>query len=43
MSGGLTMLRRMTGSPLHLENDFVAAIAIGRLGPEQTPPAKPFA
>jgi hypothetical protein len=37
------MLRRMTGSPVHLGNDSVDDIAIGRPGRERTPPVKRFA
>jgi len=40
--GQLMILRRMSGSPVYGENYFVADIAIGRLGPDQAPPKKPF-
>jgi hypothetical protein len=40
--GQLMMLRRMAGSPVYGENYFVADIATGRVGPEQSPPVKPF-
>jgi hypothetical protein len=40
--GQLMMLRRMTGSPVYGENYFVADIVTGRVGPEQSPPVRPF-
>ncbi len=40
--GQLMMLRRMTGSPVYGENYYVADITIGRLGPYQAAPVKPF-
>jgi hypothetical protein len=40
--GQLMMLRRMTGSPVYGENYFVADIVAGRVGPDQSPPRKPF-
>jgi hypothetical protein len=40
--GQLMMLRRMAGSPVYGENYFVADIAIGRLGPDQAAPKRPF-
>lgn len=40
--GQLAMLRRMSGSPILGENYFLAEIAMGRLGPDQAPAAKPF-
>ena len=40
--GQLAMLRRMFGSPIVGENYFVADMAMGRLGPDQALPAKPF-
>ena len=40
--GQLAMLRRISGSPILGENYYVADIAMGRVGPEQAPPVKPF-
>lgn len=40
--GQLAMLRRMAGSPIVGENYFVADIAVGRVGAEQTPPKRTF-
>jgi hypothetical protein len=40
--GQLAMLRRMAGCATIGESYYAADIAIGRLGPEQTPPIKPF-
>jgi hypothetical protein len=40
--GQLMMLRRMAGSPVYGENYFVADIETGRVGPDQSPPVKPF-
>ena len=40
--GQLAMLRRMAGNPIVGENYFVADIAIGRVGAEQTAPKKTF-
>lgn len=40
--GQIAMLRRLSGSPVIGENYFVADIAIGRVGPDQAPPRKPF-
>jgi len=40
--GQLMMLRRMAGSAVYGENYFVADIVTGRVGPEQSPPVKPF-
>jgi hypothetical protein len=40
--GQLMMLRRMAGSPVYGENYLVADIVIGRLGPDQAPPKRPF-
>ena len=40
--GQLMMLRRMTGAPVYGENYYVADISIGRVGPDQAPPVKPF-
>ena len=36
-TGQLAMLRRMSGHPMKGENYYRADIAIGRVGPEQTP------
>jgi hypothetical protein len=36
------MLRRMAGVAMKGENYFVAEIAIGRVGAEQTPPRREF-
>jgi len=40
--GQIAMLRRMFGAPLRGENYFVADIAAGRVGAEQTPPRREF-
>ena len=40
--GQLMMLRRMSGSPVLGENYLAADIVTGRVGPEQSPPVKPF-
>jgi hypothetical protein len=40
--GQLMMLRRMSGAPVYGENYFVADIVTGRVGPEQSPPKRPF-
>lgn len=40
--GQLTMLRRLAGAPVRGENYFVAEIAAGRTGPEQTPSKAEF-
>jgi hypothetical protein len=40
--GQLAMLRRLAGAPIVGENYYVADIAIGRVGAEQTPPKRPF-
>jgi hypothetical protein len=40
--GQLAMLRRLAGAPMKSENYFKAEIAIGRVGPEQTPAAREF-
>jgi len=40
--GQLMMLRRMHGAPVYGENYFVADIVTGRVGPEQSPPKRPF-
>ena len=41
-TGQIAMLRRMAGGPVRAENYFVAEIATGRVGPEQTAPAREF-
>ena len=41
--GQLAMLRRMAEGPIVGENYFVADIAVGRVGAQQSPPKKPFA
>jgi hypothetical protein len=40
--GQIAMLRRMANSPMKTENYFVAEIAVGRVGSEQTPPRKEY-
>jgi hypothetical protein len=40
--GQLAMLRRMAGTPVPGESYFAAEITIGRLGPDQPAPVKPF-
>ena len=40
--GQLAMLRRLAGSPIVGENYFVADIAVGRVGAEQTAPKQTF-
>ncbi len=40
--GQLTMLRRVSGSPVKGENYSKAAIEIGRVGRDQTPPKREF-
>ena len=40
--GQLAMLRRLAGAPIVGENYYVADIAVGRVGAEQTPPKKTF-
>ncbi len=40
--GQLMILRRMSGAPVYGENYFVADIVTGRVGPEQSPPVRPF-
>jgi hypothetical protein len=42
-TGQLAMLRRLAGCPMRGENYFVAEVAVGRVGIEQTAPAKTFA
>jgi hypothetical protein len=40
--GQLAMLRRLSGSPTHGENFYVAVIAAGQVGSVQAAPAQPF-
>jgi hypothetical protein len=40
--GQIAMLRRLAGVPIKAENFFVADVAAGRVGAEQTPPKKEF-
>ena len=40
--GQLTLLRRLSGSPVRGENYLRAEIAAGRVGPEQVPPKGEF-
>lgn len=40
--GQLAMLRRLAGTPISGENYFVADIAVGRVGAEQSAPKKTF-
>ncbi len=40
--GQIAMLRRLSGAPMKGENYYVADIAIGRVGQEQSPPKKEF-
>ena len=40
--GQLAMLRRLSGSPAHGENYFVAEIKAGQVGATQPAPARPF-
>jgi hypothetical protein len=40
--GQIALLRRLAGAPVRGENYFRAAIVIGRVGPEQTPPVREF-
>jgi hypothetical protein len=40
--GQIAMLRRMAGVPIKAENFFVAAIAAGRVGADQTAPKREF-
>jgi hypothetical protein len=41
-TGQLTMMRRLAGAPVRGENYYVADIAVGRVGSEQTPPKREF-
>jgi hypothetical protein len=40
--GQIVMLRRLAGAPIRSENYFKADIAVGRVGPQQTPPRREF-
>jgi hypothetical protein len=40
--GQISMLRRLAGSPVRGENYLRAAIAAGKVGPEQLPPKAEF-
>lgn len=40
--GQLAMLRRLAGAPIVGENYYVADVAVGRVGAEQTPPKRTF-
>jgi len=40
--GQIAMLRRLAGFPMKGENYFVATVAVGRVGAEQSPPKKEF-
>ena len=40
--GQIAMLRRLSGAPMKGENYYVADIAVGRVGSEQSPPKKEF-
>jgi len=42
-TGQLAMLRRLAGCPMRGENYFAAEVAMGRVGIDQTAPAKTFA
>lgn len=42
-TGQLTMMRRLAGAPIRGENYYVADIAIGRVGLEQSAPDQEFA
>jgi hypothetical protein len=41
-AGQLALLRRLAGIPIQGENYYVADIATGRVGPEQSPPKREF-
>jgi hypothetical protein len=41
-TGQINILRRMAGCPIRAENYYRADIVAGRVGPEQTPPAREF-
>jgi hypothetical protein len=40
--GQIALLRRLAGAPVRAENYFVADIAAGRVGADQTPPRREF-
>jgi len=40
--GQLAMMRRLSGSPTHGENFFVAAVKAGQVGADQPAPVQPF-
>lgn len=40
--GQIAILRRLAGAPVRAENYFQADIAVGRVGPQQTPPKREF-
>ena len=40
--GQITLLRRLSGTPMRSENYFKADVAAGRVGAEQTPPRREF-
>ena len=40
--GQIALLRRMAGSPIKAENYSVAAVQVGRVGPDQEPPDVEF-
>jgi hypothetical protein len=40
--GQITFLRRCAGAPMRGENYFVADIAVGRVGEQQSPPRRTF-
>jgi hypothetical protein len=40
--GQIAMLRRLSGNPMRAENYFLADIAVGRVGPAQTPAEREF-
>jgi hypothetical protein len=40
--GQIAMLRRLAGVPIRAENFFVADVAAGRVGPDQSPPKREF-
>ena len=41
-TGQLTMMRRLAGAPIKVENYFVAAIVAGQVGLDQPPPRQEF-
>jgi hypothetical protein len=40
--GQIAMLRRLAGTPISGENYYLAVMAVGRVGPEQSAPKKEF-